>query len=234
MVRLSPSEMMGGSGGRARARSREKDRERKRAGLPVKEPGKGLTKLTPAQQLFICWLIASYHKRGDAVKAFAERYPGAELTYGGWDHYNKTEKWKPIIEKLRDQYLNDLESLPLTQKKIRIIELTKLYEELDWVPDKMIEVPCYELDGETLITDDDGNIKTKTHLIMKKDTGQAASIIRQIAEEMNDIRGGEGIFIGDGSQVQIAIVRQDDKDANLDRPVGQKLLADGAIDLSPA
>src|SRR3990167_8294514 len=84
-------------------------------------------KFTPEQQLEIVRRIAWFWTNNELVK-FAQKEYGRNITYLAIAWYKGSEKWKPIIERFREEYMTKLTEVPLFNKKKRLEELQAQYD----------------------------------------------------------------------------------------------------------
>jgi hypothetical protein len=97
--------------------------------LPTIQPGQefAVKRINEQQKLELCKLLAWFWKSPEIIKYFEDEHQ-LKLKPSDIKNYRAAEKWKPIIEKFRDDYLKDLNSVPLANKRKRLDELEKLYD----------------------------------------------------------------------------------------------------------
>jgi len=81
--------------------------------------------LTPEDKMDICKRIACFQNATQIAEDYTKM--GKSLTNTAVGHYIKTKKWQPIIKKFRDEYLSDLECIPMANKVRRVEELNSAF-----------------------------------------------------------------------------------------------------------
>lgn len=84
-------------------------------------------KLNKDQQLEMCELMARFCTNDEIRQHFAENHK-VFISPALVGQYKRTEKWKPVIQKLRATYLGSMTDVPGTHKKIRMERREKIYE----------------------------------------------------------------------------------------------------------
>lgn len=84
-------------------------------------------KFTPAEQMDICRLLG-WMVRVSEIQDYLKETYGKTIAPGNLKFYEKSDKWIPIIQKFRDDYMKITLDVPLANKKIRLIELQKHYD----------------------------------------------------------------------------------------------------------
>lgn len=84
-------------------------------------------KLTYGEQMEILKLIASSWRQRDIAKHIFET-TGRKIARQLVSFYLRSEKWKPIIEKLKEDYHKACFEVPLYHKRKRLDELQRHYE----------------------------------------------------------------------------------------------------------
>lgn len=87
----------------------------------------GIHKLLPNEQIELVKRIAWHWKPSKIRKFILDEY-GKRLHDTLIFQYSRTEKWKPIIEKFREEYYKNVTEVPLANKRKRLDELQDLYE----------------------------------------------------------------------------------------------------------
>ena len=76
----------------------------------------------------ICQLVARYTDYPVMVeslkRAFRRSFPFKHYAY-----FRRAPRWQPLIATLRQQYLADLDDIPIAQQRIRLERLEKLYQD---------------------------------------------------------------------------------------------------------
>lgn len=88
-------------------------------------------KLTEEQQYQVCQWYAEFKTPRQIKNLVKERF-GIELTdktVWQYSRGNQMKKWKPMIERLRQEWALGVMDIPLAHKRGRMEELTKLYEQ---------------------------------------------------------------------------------------------------------
>ena len=105
-------------------------------------------KLTDEEQYQICQWYAEF-KTPTQIQARIKSEFGKDLTLKNvWAYANQTKKWKPMIERLRQEWALGVMDIPLAHKRGRLEELVKLYTRAERNPvvDDYLKVKqCYEL-----------------------------------------------------------------------------------------
>lgn len=84
--------------------------------------------LSHDQKLFICQRLAEFRSIRDVVKDFNERF-GVWIFHGQVDYYQTKEKWKAIIDQLRDNFAKELTKDAIANKRVRLRMLQQVYDE---------------------------------------------------------------------------------------------------------
>ena len=88
---------------------------------------RGLKKLTEEQRLEVVKRIAWFWGMKRILDFIKEDY-GIMVTPVVIYQYKQEEKWKPVIEKFRNEYIHTLSDVPLFHKKKRLEELQEMFE----------------------------------------------------------------------------------------------------------
>lgn len=150
-----------------------------------------MARLTPAQQLFVMDRLAEFSTLQAVADALKEEF-GVEISRQGIDWY-RPERNPKLSEPLRARFaehrrtwLQDLDEISLRHRKVRLRELEKLYEEATtWRRSRTAKVG-----------------KNEYAWIEEMELDSARAIIRQIAEEVGDLKG-EGLSVGVNVQVEL-------------------------------
>jgi hypothetical protein len=86
-------------------------------------------KLSPNQKDYIYKRLAEFAKIPAIVVGIKETWPGIEITYDGILSISGSKKAQPIIQKYRDEWIKDLSSIPMAQKKVRILTFQRIIED---------------------------------------------------------------------------------------------------------
>lgn len=84
-------------------------------------------KLSTEKQIEFVQRIAWFWKPLDILKYFKETH-NIKINQTLIQCYKNSEKWKPIIQKFRDDYLKRTEEVPLANKRKRLDELQRLFD----------------------------------------------------------------------------------------------------------
>lgn len=87
----------------------------------------GKHKLNSSQQMELVERLA-WHWRPLEIVAYMNKVHNIRISPLLPGNYSRTEKWKPVIQKLRDEYHKNLTEVPLANKRKRLDELQMLYE----------------------------------------------------------------------------------------------------------
>jgi len=95
-------------------------------GKSPKGYGKKTHKFSPNEQLELCRRIAWFWTNPDIVE-FAQKEYGKKVTKEAIAELRKAEKWTPVIEQFRDEYISKCGEIPLFHKRKRLEELQEQY-----------------------------------------------------------------------------------------------------------
>ena len=84
-------------------------------------------KLTPEEQHQVCQWFAQFYKTNDIVRFCQEQFGKTIARNNIWD-YAQSARWKPLIERLRQQWALSIMDVPMAHKRTRLGELVKLLE----------------------------------------------------------------------------------------------------------
>lgn len=84
-------------------------------------------KLTSDEQLEVCRQLASYRSVKDVDKFCREMF-GKTLHPNSIRLYLNSQKWKPLIQKFRDEYTRGIMEVPIANKRVRLEELQSMFE----------------------------------------------------------------------------------------------------------
>ena len=105
-------------------------------------------KLTDEEQYQVCQWYAEF-KTPTQIKKLIHDTWGKDLTIKNvWAYANQSKKWKPMIERLRQEWALGVMDIPLAHKRGRLEELVRLYTRAERNPvvDDYAKVKqCYEL-----------------------------------------------------------------------------------------
>lgn len=83
-------------------------------------------KLSPQEQMAVAQRIAWFWRECEIVK-FVREQCGKKISDNLLSRYKDSPKWRPVIEKFREDYLKMINEVPLANKRIRLEELQKMY-----------------------------------------------------------------------------------------------------------
>lgn len=92
----------------------------------VLNKGRGNKKLNLAQQLEMMELIARFTIKSEIVEYFMRTYQ-ILVSPGLIQQYEKTPKWKLVIQELRGKYLSGTDQVALSHKRVRMERRDDLY-----------------------------------------------------------------------------------------------------------
>ena len=85
--------------------------------------------LSPDEQAQVCQWFAMFHNACQIEVMLLEKYDRT-VSHQNLDKiYRKGKKWKPVIKKLRESFLADINKIPIANKAVRVKRLEKIYEE---------------------------------------------------------------------------------------------------------
>lgn len=89
----------------------------------------GETVLSDEQRLYVCKRIGEFTSSEQILKELRETY-GAVCTLPNISWYRKALKWRNQILAFRKSYIEKIEEVPLSHKKVRLVELQHLFNSL--------------------------------------------------------------------------------------------------------
>ena len=85
--------------------------------------------LLPVEQTQVCQWFAMFHTSRQIEELVLERYE-KKISHQTLDRtYKAGAKWKPIITKLREEFLASVNEVPIANKIVRMKNLQRIYEE---------------------------------------------------------------------------------------------------------
>jgi hypothetical protein len=98
-------------------------------GKTKEKTGVGENKLSGDQQLELCELLARGYSIPVIIDHFKDEYD-IKISYNNiWTNYKANKKWKPVIERIREERLKDLISHPAYTDANRLDAAWKLFQE---------------------------------------------------------------------------------------------------------
>lgn len=95
----------------------------------VKANQSGKPVLTSAEQIQVCLWIAWFKSDTEIIKLVRNHFSKA-ITYSTLKKtYRDGEKWEKFIAEEHSRYLKDLQSVPISNAKVRLERLEKIYHE---------------------------------------------------------------------------------------------------------
>lgn len=91
--------------------------------------------LNQGMQLEIIKRIAWYWKDAEIERYFAKEY-NKSISLSNIGQYRKSEKWQPLIERQRDQYNTLILQVPIANKRNRLDQLQKQYDQVGDITNK--------------------------------------------------------------------------------------------------
>lgn len=88
---------------------------------------RGVHKLTSDQVMRLIYFVATFEKPRNIVLKIKEEF-GISIHPKLVDYYKKKESYRPVIQRIREKWGNDLMDVELGSKRRRMEELTKIYE----------------------------------------------------------------------------------------------------------
>ena len=83
--------------------------------------------LSKDQQIEVVKQLAEFKSIPD-VREFIKTEYGKDLAYGSVQFYLKSKKWKPMLERMREEFVAPIMSIPVAHKYIRLSRLEDLYQ----------------------------------------------------------------------------------------------------------
>lgn len=83
--------------------------------------------LTEEQKMIIIGYIASYMTPSEIIEICKEKH-AINISFQQITKYKEADKWKPIIKKLREEYLADLPAVAGSHKRVRMERVERIYE----------------------------------------------------------------------------------------------------------
>lgn len=74
----------------------------------------------------ICRLVAEYTPPA-IIRSYLKEYFGVEISLTNINHYKKSYKWQGIITTMRNYFLANIETIPMSHKAVRIARLEQLF-----------------------------------------------------------------------------------------------------------
>lgn len=99
------------------------------------EADRGLHKLSQPEQMEVCKLIGWFWSAKEIRNHIQENF-GKDLVERSIAQYNTSDKWKPVIQKFREDYTKNIFDVPLANKRKRLDELQKQYEYYKYKDDR--------------------------------------------------------------------------------------------------
>lgn len=92
-------------------------------------------KLTEEQRTQVCHWIAQFQKPLQITQRIKDEF-GISVSRLLVYKYQRSPKWKPLIERLRQQWAQDVMAIPIAHKKDRLERLMSLWEKAETLPPK--------------------------------------------------------------------------------------------------
>lgn len=83
--------------------------------------------LTSDEKLEMCRMIAAFVRPVEIVEHF-RTVIGKEISAPSVNNYKNSDKWKPLIDKYRDEYTKGVMDVPISHKRKRLEELQDIYD----------------------------------------------------------------------------------------------------------
>ena len=84
-------------------------------------------KLSKEQQTAIVTRLARF-ETPSAVQEFVKTEYGKEIAFNSIKFYLHSKKWKPMLERLRQEYVEPIMDIPVSHKFVRLSRLEDLYQ----------------------------------------------------------------------------------------------------------
>ena len=85
-------------------------------------------KLTEEQKIFLCRLIGYHYTSREVVEEIEKEF-GIKLSLAMVElRYRASVKWRPVIEKFRQEYLSRYDDVPGFHKKVRLDRMERAYQ----------------------------------------------------------------------------------------------------------
>jgi len=95
--------------------------------LTPEEKRMARSRLTSEEQLMLCKMFAQY-ETNDAVYKFCKNEIGKTLNMSAIRHYKESDKWRPIVNRFREEYTKGVMEVPIANKRKRLEELQDMFE----------------------------------------------------------------------------------------------------------
>ena len=98
--------------------------------IPIEDVQESKTapKLPSEAQTVICRLLGQFRKNKEIVE-YIERKFQIKLTSAAITFYTRSREWSSLVNRHRQEYLENIESIPIKHKKIRLERMEALYEQ---------------------------------------------------------------------------------------------------------
>jgi len=87
-------------------------------------------KLSSAQKLFVCRLLAEFKSDREIMEALDKEY-GVKVDISNIQWYRNRKNYANLVNKIREEYLGGLLNVPIAQKRIRLERLEQKYHGAD-------------------------------------------------------------------------------------------------------
>lgn len=84
-------------------------------------------RLTSEEQMQVCRMFARYAKN-EEVFEFCKNELGKTINLTAIKYYKESSKWKPIVNKFRDEYTKGIMEVPIANKRVRLEALQDMFE----------------------------------------------------------------------------------------------------------
>lgn len=130
-------------------------------------------KMNQNQQLELMEFIARFSGIDEINKYFITTH-GITISFGLISQYKRTPKWRPIIKKLREKYLLDIDEVAGNHKRVRLERAERIYERAmeDGDFSTALKANKHGLDekvAERKIDDGTPNVTYNNYLVMSDD-----------------------------------------------------------------
>lgn len=83
--------------------------------------------LTKVEQQEVVKQLAEFREIGE-VQGFIKNEYGKEISYNAVKFYLRSKKWKPMLERLRSEFVEPIMSIPVSHKFVRLTRYENIYE----------------------------------------------------------------------------------------------------------
>mgnify|MGYP001571489138 FL=1 len=94
----------------------------------IGKKGMNSPKLTEPEKIHLCRLLGEFRSSKEAIGIIKKEY-GKEITDQAVYYFLKSERWRPVIDRYRQEYKSYLLHIPIHHKRTRLERLESIYQE---------------------------------------------------------------------------------------------------------